>query len=191
MPTPARCGAAASRRPRRRRFHRAGIGPLDAHDQLHHGRLAGAVRADEPEDLAALDVKAYVLDRDQAAEALGQARDSRGGPAMLIPVAPRASSRGSRRERIARRQCHRGDHEGNRPAAAGIRSGTIRNICAEHGAEDGAPSAQHRRDDDLHPDRDVDYRVDGGRAHIKNQQRPRQPEKKALTKKAASSAWRR
>ncbi len=56
-------------------LHRAGIRPLDAHDELHHRRFAGAVRADEAEDLAARDVEGDVLDGDEAAEALGEAAD--------------------------------------------------------------------------------------------------------------------
>ena len=54
--------------------HRAGIGALDAHDQLHHGRFAGAVRADQAQNFAGLNAERHVLDGDEAAEALGEAR---------------------------------------------------------------------------------------------------------------------
>src|ERR1700689_5163062 len=49
--------------------------PFDAHDGLHRGRLAGAVGADQAEDLAGAQVEAKVLDGGEAAEALGQAAD--------------------------------------------------------------------------------------------------------------------
>ena len=39
--------------------------PLDAHDELHHRRFAGAVRSDQAEDLAALQLEAEVLDGDR------------------------------------------------------------------------------------------------------------------------------
>src|SRR5580704_11239086 len=52
--------------------HRAGVGPFDAHDELHHGRFAGTVRTDQAEDLSAFDAQRYVLDGDKAAKALGE-----------------------------------------------------------------------------------------------------------------------
>src|SRR6202521_414635 len=48
---------------------------LDAHDRLHRGRLAGAVRADQAENLAGAQIEAQVLDRGEATEALGEAAD--------------------------------------------------------------------------------------------------------------------
>ena len=39
------------------------------------------------------------------------------------------------------------------------------------GAEDRAPTAQHRGDDDLHADRDVDEGADRRRAHVEHHQR--------------------
>ena len=45
-------------------------------DQLEQRALAGAVRADHREDLAVRDLEADVVDRDQAAEALGQMLDA-------------------------------------------------------------------------------------------------------------------
>jgi hypothetical protein len=41
-------------------------------EHLHRGRLAAAVRAEESEDLAALDAEAHVVDGDEVAEALGE-----------------------------------------------------------------------------------------------------------------------
>ena len=46
---------------------------------LHRGRLAGAVRADQAEDFAGAQIEAQILDRGQAAEALGQAADLEDG----------------------------------------------------------------------------------------------------------------
>jgi len=51
---------------------RTRIGPLDAHDELHHRRLARAVRADQAEYLAGFDIEADILHRDETAEALRQ-----------------------------------------------------------------------------------------------------------------------
>src|SRR3954454_19662632 len=53
----------------------AGVRPLDPHDALHHGGLAGAIGANQTEDLAGPDGEADVADCDQAAEALDQAVD--------------------------------------------------------------------------------------------------------------------
>src|SRR6202012_6069215 len=55
--------------------HGATIGPLDAHDELHHGGLARSVRADQAEDFAGTDAERDVLDRDQSAKAFGQVLD--------------------------------------------------------------------------------------------------------------------
>src|ERR1700722_11361524 len=55
--------------------YRAGIGPLNAHDEFHHGGFAGAIRTDQAENFSAFDLERHVLDGDQAAEALGQAFD--------------------------------------------------------------------------------------------------------------------
>ena len=55
--------------------HIAGGRPLDAHDRLHRGRLAGSVRADQAEDFAGAQIEIEVLDGGEAAEALGQAAD--------------------------------------------------------------------------------------------------------------------
>src|SRR6202521_560336 len=52
---------------------------LDAHDRLHRGRLAGAVRADQAENLAGAQIETEVLDRGEAAEALGEAADFENG----------------------------------------------------------------------------------------------------------------
>src|ERR1043166_2300726 len=47
-----------------------GVGRIDAVDQVEHGRLAGAVRAYQAEDLALADRKTHVLHGAHAAEAL-------------------------------------------------------------------------------------------------------------------------
>ena len=52
-----------------------------AGQHLHRGRLAAAVRAEEAEDLAALDGEAHAVDRGEVAEAHGEvARHDRGPP---------------------------------------------------------------------------------------------------------------
>src|SRR6202007_3039701 len=48
---------------------------FDAHDRLHRRRLAGAIGADQAENLAGAQIKAQILHRGEAAEALGQAAD--------------------------------------------------------------------------------------------------------------------
>ena len=45
---------------------------------------------------------------------------------------------------------------------------------AERGAEHGAPPAEHRGDDDLHADGDVDEGADRGGAEIEHHQRARE-----------------
>ena len=80
------------RRPSRRR--------QQAGQHLHRRRLAAAVRAEEAEDLAALDAEAHVVDGGEVAEALRQAvrLDRRRGLGRRVArrdhhlaVAPRAS----------------------------------------------------------------------------------------------------
>ena len=44
---------------------RAGIGPQDAHDQRHDGRLAGTVRADQADDFAGAQIETHILDGDR------------------------------------------------------------------------------------------------------------------------------
>src|SRR6202035_2912568 len=48
---------------------------FDPHDRLHRGRLAGAVRADQAENLAGAQLELEILDGGEAAEAFGQAAD--------------------------------------------------------------------------------------------------------------------
>ena len=50
--------------------HRAGIGPFDAHDELHDGRFAGTVRTDQAEYFSALDAERHIFHGDETAEAL-------------------------------------------------------------------------------------------------------------------------
>ena len=82
--------------------HRAGIGPFDAHDELHDRRFARAVRPDEAEDLARGDIEADVLDRDQPAERLGQAAhlEARGAAHSRSPVLSAWPSSPSGKNRI-------------------------------------------------------------------------------------------
>ena len=49
------------------------VGPVQAEDQPHGGRLAGAVRAEEPGDLAGLDGEGQVVDGELVAVPLGEA----------------------------------------------------------------------------------------------------------------------
>ena len=59
------------------RQHRDGaaVGRAEALDALHRGRLAGAVGADEPEDLALENLEAHVVDGDRLAVGLADAVD--------------------------------------------------------------------------------------------------------------------
>ena len=82
------CGPAPAGRPacglspRERRARRSGPRPRPAtrkpEMQVEHGRLARAVGADEPHDLALAHLEREIPHRLQAAEALGQARGLRG-----------------------------------------------------------------------------------------------------------------
>ena len=73
------------------------VGVVDAGDDVEHGRLAGAVRPDQREDLALVDAELDVVQRDHAAEAH---RDARRAPAALTPrrpvVRPASTSGGAR-----------------------------------------------------------------------------------------------
>jgi len=55
--------------------HVAPIGTCHAGDHRHRRRLAGAVRAEQSDELAALDGERHIVDGDQRAEALPQAPD--------------------------------------------------------------------------------------------------------------------
>ncbi len=52
---------------------------MDAGQHLDQGRLAGAVLAEQRQDLAGVQVQADIVDGDRAAEALGDARESQQG----------------------------------------------------------------------------------------------------------------
>src|ERR1700751_2200978 len=54
-----------------------------AGDEIEHRSLSGAVGAGQAEDLADLHLEADIVDRDQAAEATGRARDGEDGLARL------------------------------------------------------------------------------------------------------------
>ena len=71
----------------------AGIRPAKAAEEVEHGRLAGAVRADQRGDRAALDVEARAGDGEQAVEGLHRATDFK----------DRAGGRGHGRTRISAR----------------------------------------------------------------------------------------
>ena len=74
-----RCGAGASRSPSGapRTVPAAGRRAGEAEQQLDRGRLAGAVRTEEPEHLARLDADVERLERDGRAVGLAQRRGSR------------------------------------------------------------------------------------------------------------------
>jgi hypothetical protein len=68
----------------------AGVGAVEPRDEVEDGGLAGAVRADQAGDLAALDVEREAVERDDAAEAPCQLvdlekRDTRLLPCRLLP----------------------------------------------------------------------------------------------------------
>ena len=46
------------------------VGPPQSLDAFHRRRLAGAVRSDQPEDLAVVDLERHFIDRDGAAVGL-------------------------------------------------------------------------------------------------------------------------
>ena len=129
----------------------AGIGAREPHDQRHHRRLAGAVRADQPDDFAGAQIETHVLDGDHAAETFAE---------LAHLQADRAGhSRSLRVQRVAEQpfgeeqdhgQRDGGHHERveltERPQELG---GEDQEHGAERGAEDSAPPAQHRSDDDL------------------------------------------
>ena len=52
----------------------AGAGAVDAGDEIEDGGLAGAVGADQADDLALLDVEGEIVDGAETAEVLGQTR---------------------------------------------------------------------------------------------------------------------
>ena len=70
-----------------RQVTRPGVRLQDAERDPHRRRLAGAVRAEEPEHLARRDLEREVVERDDGAEALGQVVDDEGHPAASIPAA--------------------------------------------------------------------------------------------------------
>src|SRR5882762_2423696 len=54
------------------KYHFAACRLEEARDAVEQGGLAGAVRPDQREDLAAPDLEAYTIDCHQASEALGE-----------------------------------------------------------------------------------------------------------------------
>src|SRR3546814_10894557 len=82
---------------------------VEAIDAVEHRRLAGAVRADDREDIALADLEADVVDRGDAAEAepdvLKRERRLAGGtaPGRLRPLQDRKSTRPNSRTKCADR----------------------------------------------------------------------------------------
>ena len=74
----------------------AGVGAMDAGEDLDQRRLAGAVLAEQRMHLAGADVEVDSVERQRAGEALGQAGDleqarvciGMAGPALLGPTGP-------------------------------------------------------------------------------------------------------
>src|SRR5262249_28763494 len=60
-------------------LHLASLATLDAGDAVEHGRLAGAVGPDDAEYLAPIDLEADIIDRQHAAEPVGQVGDLEDG----------------------------------------------------------------------------------------------------------------
>ncbi len=52
----------------------AGVRPMDAAEDLHQRRLARAVLADQPDDLAGSHVEVHSIERDHAGKSLGDSR---------------------------------------------------------------------------------------------------------------------
>ena len=99
----------------------AAVGRAQPFDALHRGGLAGAVGADEAEDLALVDVEAHTVDRDGAAVGLAEILDADDGVAGHEAGGPIVSRRWRRvavRAGGASRGCppSRGP-DGRRPAA--------------------------------------------------------------------------
>src|SRR5262249_3776640 len=70
---------------------RARVGLVEAGDQVEERRLAGAVRPDQPDDLAGLDVERHVVDGDDAAETppyVLEREQRQGRKTKLAPWAP-------------------------------------------------------------------------------------------------------
>src|SRR5882724_5883944 len=51
----------------------AGTWPMKSRYAVEEGRLPRSIRADQADDLAVVDVKIHLIDRDQAAESAGEA----------------------------------------------------------------------------------------------------------------------
>ena len=127
---------AAGRRCRaRRRRTLPPDGPIEAGDDVESGRLAGAVRADDAEDRALLDLAAEVVDGDQTAKPARQAAWSRaarltaarscsrsgssvGGAGLPRQPPRRAIAEHPRRKIITRRARSRRSRSGIAPTSA-------------------------------------------------------------------------
>src|SRR5581483_6081061 len=79
----------------------AGVGDLEARDQVEGRRLARPVGADNPEDLALPEGEAHPVDGGDPAEALGQPLDLEDGPGLAELEGPPLALRAQRRTRAA------------------------------------------------------------------------------------------
>ena len=160
--------------------NRAGVRPLDAHDQLHHRRFAGAIRSDEAENFAAVHRKLMSLTATRPPKRLVRPFTSRwassAGALMRPPRVRVRHAEKTAREEQDDEERHRRDDEGGEIAERPQRlAGADQEHRAQHRAEDGAPAAEHRPDDHLHADGDVDEGADRGRAEIEDHQRAGEP----------------
>src|SRR5205085_7182654 len=73
----------------------ARVRPVEPGDQVEERRLAGAVRADQPADLAALDAERDVVDGDDAAEAPRHVLEREQGHRAYLKTTPSKSIRES------------------------------------------------------------------------------------------------
>ena len=82
----------------------AGVGLRQAEDHLVGGRLAGAVRAEDGDDLTGLDAHGEVVDRPYGTVGLGQVRDLDGGDMVASNRMPRGWAGRAGEERVL--ACH-------------------------------------------------------------------------------------
>ena len=66
----------------------AGVGPVEARDDVEGGRLAGPVRADQSDDLAGVEREREVVEREDAAESARDLleREEGQGPSLRLPA---------------------------------------------------------------------------------------------------------
>ena len=153
----------------------AGVRPVQARDHVERRRLAGAVRADQPDDLALADVERDVVERDDPAEAAGDVAnlEQRHGRSTLRSRASKWKPDGVVRRRHPARGLL-GPHRGPAPRAAGCRACRAGDVVVIGGGAMGASVAWHLRelgvDDVLLVERDslaagLDVESAGGDPH--------------------------